>query len=81
MRIASILSGISVLLTTVAYGLSLYRRIVSHLAFLQHLDAIHASHEAPRNPSFVISLFVGTIILVFSFFGGCLLLKRTREVS
>jgi hypothetical protein len=78
MRVVKILSGISVLITTLAFAQMLHRNTLQHLEFLRHLDSIHAPHQQARNPSFLVGLFTGLIIVVFSFVGGCLLFRRDR---
>ena len=67
MRILNILTGIAVLMTTLAFG---------HL--LHHYYFIGASHDDVHNPAFLAGIAAGVIVLIFSFIGGCLLLRRGR---
>ena len=66
MRILNILSGIAVLLTTLAYGHLLHRYFVD-----SPRDAIH-------DPAFWASMAPAVVVGIFAFIGGCLLLRRGR---
>jgi hypothetical protein len=66
MRILNIVSGVSVLFTTLAYG---------HL--LHHYFA-YATHDAYRNPRFWAAILAAGGAGTLSFIGGFLLLKRIR---
>jgi len=65
MRIANILSGLAVLFTTLAYAHLL------HHYFLNAGEAVHS-------PPFLAGMVIGVVIGIFSFIGGCLLLRRGR---
>jgi hypothetical protein len=65
MRIVSILSGLAVLFTTLAFA---------HL--LHHYYAY--AGEAAHSPPFLAGIAFGVLVGVFSFIGGCLLLRRGR---
>jgi hypothetical protein len=65
MRIVSILSGLAVLFTTLAFA---------HL--LHHYYAY--AGEAAHSPPFLAGIGFGVLVGVFSFIGGCLLLRRGR---
>jgi Na+/proline symporter len=67
MRILNILSGIAVLLTTLAFA---------HL--LHHYFSIAASHDDVHNPAFLAGMAAGVVVGVLSFVGGFLLLRRGR---
>lgn len=66
MRTLNILSGIAVLLTTLAFGHLLHRYFVN------------ASPEAVHDPAFLAGMAIGVVVGIFSFIGGCLLLRRGR---
>lgn len=65
MRTLSILSGIAVLLTTIAYAHLLHRFLVT------------ARHEG-ADWTFWAGWSAAVGVGIFSFIGGCLLLKRSR---
>jgi len=65
MRIVSILSGLAVLFTTLAFGHLLHRFFVN-------------AGEAAYSPPFFVGMAIGVIVGIFSFIGGCLLLRRGR---
>jgi hypothetical protein len=65
MRIVNILSGLAVLFTTLAFA---------HLLHHHFLHAGEGAHSATFLAGMVICVAVG----VFSFIGGCLLLRRGR---
>ncbi len=62
MRTLKVLSGIAVLFATLAFG-----HIIHH-----HL--MHADH---RDLAFWVLVGLAGVVFVFSFIGGCLLLKRS----
>jgi hypothetical protein len=62
----NIVCGLTVLLTTLAY------------AHLLHHFYTHASHEDVHHPGFWAGMALGVVVGVFSFLGGCLLLRRGR---
>ena len=64
MRILNILSGLAVLLTTLAFG------------HLLHHYFLHATAQHVRDPAFLGGMTAGVIVAVFSFIGGCLQLRR-----
>jgi hypothetical protein len=66
MRILHILSGIAVLLTTLAFGHLLHRYFVN------------APHGAVHDTAFLAGMAAGVVVGIFSFIGGCLLLRRGR---
>lgn len=66
MRILNLLSGVAVLLTTLAFGHLLHRYFVG------------ASPENLHDAGFFAAMAIGIIIGVFSFVGGCFLLRRAR---
>jgi hypothetical protein len=66
MRILNILSGVAVLLTTLAFG------------HLLHHYYLHAGAETVHDAGFLGGMSVGVAVLVLSFVGGCLLLRRGR---
>jgi hypothetical protein len=66
MRILNILSGIAVLLTTLAFG------------HLLHHHFVHASHEDAQSFAFWASIATAVVVGILSFIGGCLLLRRSR---
>jgi hypothetical protein len=65
MRIVNILSGLAVLFTTLAFA---------HLLHQYFLNAGEAAHSPP----FLAGMAIGAVVGVFSFIGGCLLLRRGR---
>jgi hypothetical protein len=65
MRIVSILSGLAVLFTTLAFA---------HLLHHYFLNAGEAAHSPP----FLVGMVIGVVVGIFSFVGGCLLLRRGR---
>jgi hypothetical protein len=66
MRILGILSGASVLFTTLAYG---------HLV---HHFLVNSSRDDFHHPLFWVANLAALAAGIFSFFGGFLLLKRSR---
>jgi hypothetical protein len=66
MRTLSILSGIAVLLTTIAYG------------HLLHHHLMHSFSENLHNPAFLAGWAAGAIVGIFALIGGFLLLKGSR---
>jgi hypothetical protein len=66
MRVLNILSGIAVLLTTLAFGHLLHRYFVGALPADVH------------DPAFLARMAAGASVGMFSFIGGCLLLRRGR---
>jgi len=66
MRLLNILSGVAVLLTTLAY------------AHLLHRYFVDSSAEAAHNPVFWLSVAFGGAVGVFSLIGGATLLRRGR---
>jgi hypothetical protein len=65
MRIVSILSGLAVLFTTLAFGHLLHHYFVN-------------AGEAAHSPPFLAGMIIGGIVGIFSLIGGCLLLRRGR---
>ena len=65
MRILNILSGLSVLLTTLAFG-----HLVHHL--------LSGSHEDLHSPAFWAGMATAVFVGILSFIGGCLLLRQGR---
>jgi hypothetical protein len=65
MRIVNILSGLAVLFTTLAFA---------HLLHHYFLNAGEAAHSPP----FLAGMIIGGVVGIFSFIGGCLLLRRGR---
>jgi purine-cytosine permease-like protein len=65
MRILNILSGLAVLFTTLAFGHLL------HHYFLTAGEALHS-------PLFLAGMIICVVVGIFSFIGGCLLLRRGR---
>jgi hypothetical protein len=66
MRILNLLSGVAVLLTTLAFG------------HLLHRYFMNAPPESLHEASFVTGMAIGITVGIFSFIGGCLLLRRAR---
>jgi hypothetical protein len=64
MRIVNILSGLAVLLTTLAFEYLLHH----------YFDAGEAAHSPP----FLAGMAIGVVAWTFSFIGECLLLRRGR---
>jgi F0F1-type ATP synthase membrane subunit c/vacuolar-type H+-ATPase subunit K len=62
----NILSGVAVLLTTLAYGHLLHRYFVD------------SSAEASHNPVFWLSFAFGVAVGIFALVGGVMLLRRGR---
>ena len=65
MRIVSILSGLAVLFTTLAFG------------HLMHHYFVNAG-EAAHSPPFLAGMAIGIVVGIFSLIGACLLLRRGR---
>jgi hypothetical protein len=65
MRIVNIVSGLAVLLTTLAF---------THLLYHYFVNAGEAAHSPP----FLAGMAIGVVVGVLSFIGGCLLLRRGR---
>src|ERR1700675_4043865 len=63
MRIVSILSGLAVLFTTLAFGHLLHHYFVN-------------AGEAAHSPPFLAGMAIGIVVGIFSLIGGCLLLTR-----
>lgn len=66
MRILNISSGVAVLLVTLAFG------------HLLHHFFVGASHQDIQSPAFGAGLAFAVLVGIFSFIGGCLLLRRNR---
>jgi hypothetical protein len=66
MRMLNLLSGVAVLLTTLAYGHLLHRYFVD------------SSAEAFHNPVFWLSFCFGVGVGILSLVGGVMLLRRGR---
>ena len=66
MRILNFLSGVAVLLTTLAFGHLLHRYFVG------------APRESLHHPGFLAGMATGVTVGIFSFIGGCFLLRRAR---
>jgi F0F1-type ATP synthase assembly protein I len=66
MRSVTLLSGVAVRLTTLAFGHLLHRYFAS------------APPAAIHDVSFLAGMIAGVVIGIFSFTGGCLLLRRGR---
>jgi hypothetical protein len=66
MRILNLLSGVAVLLTTLAFGHLLHRYFVG------------APHESLHDSGFLAGMASGVTVGIFSFIGGCFLLRRAR---
>src|SRR5260370_40503187 len=67
MRIVSILSGIAVLFTTLAFGHLLHHYFVN-------------AGEAAHSPPFLAGMAIGIVVGIFSLIGACLLLRSGRGV-
>ena len=65
MRILNILSGLAVLFTTLAFA---------HLLHHYYINAGEAEHSPP----FMAGMAIGIVDGIFSFIGGCLLIRRGR---
>jgi hypothetical protein len=65
MRIVNILSGLAVLLTTLAFGHLLHHYFVN-------------AGEAAHSPPFLAGMAIGVVVGIFSFIGACLLLRCGR---
>jgi hypothetical protein len=65
MRIVNILCGLGVLFTTLAFA---------HLLHHYFLNAGEAAHSPP----FLAGMGIGIVVGIFSFLGGCLLLRGGR---
>jgi hypothetical protein len=65
MRIVSILSGLAVLFTTLAFGHLMHRYFVN-------------AGEAAHSPPFLVGMAIGIVVGIFSLIGACLLLRRGR---
>jgi hypothetical protein len=65
MRIVSILSGLAVLFTTLAFGHLMHRYFVN-------------AGEAAHSPPFLAGTAIGIVVGIFSLIGACLLLRRGR---
>jgi hypothetical protein len=66
MRVLNILSGLAVLLTTLAFGHLLHRYFTG------------ASPMDVHDPAFLAGMAAGAVVGILSFIGGCLLLRRGR---
>jgi hypothetical protein len=66
MRILNLLSGVAVLLTTLAFGHLLHRYLVG------------APPESLHDPAFLTGMAAGVTVGILSFIGGCFLLIRAR---
>jgi len=66
MRVLNILSGLAVVLTTLAFGHLLHRYFVD------------AAPSDVHDSAFLAGMAAGAIVGIFSFIGGCLLLRRGR---
>ncbi len=66
MRILNLLSGVAVLLTTLAFGHLLHRYFVG------------APPGSLHDAGFLAGMAAGVTIGIFSFIGGCFLVRRSR---
>ena len=66
MRVLNFLSGVAILLTTLAFG------------HLLHHYFIDAAPNSLHDPGFMAGMATGVVVGIFSFIGGCLLLRRGR---
>ena len=66
MRVLNISSGFAVLFTTLAFGHFLHRYFVG------------AASSDVHDAAFLAGMAAGAIVGIFSFIGGCLLLRRGR---
>ncbi len=66
MRLLNILSGLAVLLTTLAFGHLLHRYFTG------------AAPEVIHDPAFLAGMTAGVIVDGFAFIGGWLLIRRGR---
>jgi hypothetical protein len=67
MRVLRITSGVAVLLITLAFG-----------GHVLHHSFSETSHEAIRGPGFWAAIGIAMLVGIFSFVGGCLLLRRNE---
>lgn len=66
MRTLNILSGLAVLLATLAFG-----HLIYHFSTHRHPGEVH-------EPAFWAGIAFAIIVGIFSFIGGCLLIRRGR---